>query len=128
VARITKLATFGAFAELEPGIEGLIHISELTDERIQHPKSVVREGDVVTVKILRIEPERRRLGLSLKQAQAENEAADTSRMPMVYGGTDDDSGESWMGGARVIRSESSYTPSEPSAGDDPEEDVDAATA
>jgi len=75
VARVTKLATFGAFAELEPGIEGLIHISELTDERIQHPKSVVREGDVVTVKILRIEPERRRLGLSLKQAMAENDAA-----------------------------------------------------
>jgi len=128
VARVTKLATFGAFAELEPGIEGLIHISELTDERIQHPKSVVREGDVVTVKILRIEPERRRLGLSLKQVQAENDAADTSHMPMVYGGTDDDSGESWMGGARVIRSESSYAPSEPSAGDDPEGDVDEATA
>jgi small subunit ribosomal protein S1 len=84
-ARITKLATFGAFAEIEPGVEGLIHISELSDERIQHPKSVVQEGEVVPVKILRIEPERRRLGLSLRQARAEAEAAETRDMPMVYG-------------------------------------------
>ncbi|MBM2809569.1 MAG: binding domain protein [Chloroflexi bacterium] len=84
-ARVTKLATFGAFAEIEPGVEGLIHISELSDERIQHPKSVVHEGDVVTLKILRIEPERRRLGLSLKQAQADAAAAEAEEMPMVYG-------------------------------------------
>ncbi len=84
-ARITKLATFGAFAEIEPGVEGLIHISELSDERIQHPKSVVQEGEVVPVKILRIEPDRRRLGLSLRQARAEAEAAETRGLPMVYG-------------------------------------------
>src|SRR6185369_13855981 len=51
---ITKLATFGAFAEIEPGVEGLIHISELSDERITHPRSVVHQGEVVNVKILRI--------------------------------------------------------------------------
>jgi small subunit ribosomal protein S1 len=104
-ARITKLATFGAFAEIEPGIEGLIHISELADARIQHPKNVVREGDVVTVKILRIEPERRRLGLSLRQAQEDAEADEMRNLPRVYGATDYGAaaeGE-WMGGARVIR-------------------------
>jgi len=85
-ARVTKLATFGAFAEIEPGVEGLIHISELSDERIQHPKNVVQEGEVVPVKILRIEPERRRLGLSLRQARAEAETAETRGLPMVYGG------------------------------------------
>lgn len=68
MGRITKLVPFGAFAEIEEGIEGLIHISELSDERIAHPKSVVREGDVVPLRILRIDPERRRLGLSLRQA------------------------------------------------------------
>lgn len=104
VARVTKLATFGAFVELEPGVEGLIHVSELSDQRIQHPKSIVREGDVVTVKILRIEPERRRLGLSLKQAQAEIEAAEMEGLPMVYEDRSDEGEErQWMGGARVVR-------------------------
>ncbi len=68
-ATITKLANFGAFARVENGIEGLIHISELTDRVIHHPKEVVQEGDVVQIKVLRIEPERQRLGLSLKQAE-----------------------------------------------------------
>ncbi len=67
-ATITKLTNFGAFARIENGVEGLIHISELTDRIIKHPKEAVNEGDAVTVKVLRIEPERRRLGLSLKQA------------------------------------------------------------
>lgn len=70
-ATITKLTTFGAFARLADGIEGLIHISELSDDRIAHPKNVVNVGDTVAVRIVRIEPERRRLGLSLRQAQDE---------------------------------------------------------
>lgn len=71
---VTKLASFGAFARVEDGIEGLIHVSELDDERrITHPREVVREGDLVTVKIVRIEPERRRLGLSLKQARQQGD-------------------------------------------------------
>ncbi len=64
--RITKLATFGAFAEIESGVEGLIHISELSAERVTHPRQVVREGDVVQAKIIRMDPARRRLGLSLR--------------------------------------------------------------
>jgi small subunit ribosomal protein S1 len=104
-ARITKLATFGAFAEIEPGLEGLIHISELSNERIQHPRNVVHEGEVVPVKVIRIEPERRRLGLSLRQARAEAEEAETRGMPLVYGDTSDPAAGTWMGGARVIRSE-----------------------
>ena len=68
---ITKVANFGAFARIEGPFEGLIHISELSDELVRHPKEVVKEGDVLTLKILRIEPERQRLGLSLKQAEEE---------------------------------------------------------
>lgn len=63
---ITQLASFGAFARIEDGIEGLIHISEMGDERIQHPKEVVSEGDVVQARIIRIDPARKRMGLSLR--------------------------------------------------------------
>ncbi len=67
--QVTKLAPFGAFVRLEGPIEGLIHISELVDHRINHPREVVEEGDVVPVKIVRIEYDRHRLGLSLRQAR-----------------------------------------------------------
>ena len=77
-ATITKLATFGAFARLDENIEGLIHISELADRVIQHPKEVVREGEQVVVKIVKIEPDRRRIGLSIKQV-AEREADEIMR-------------------------------------------------
>jgi small subunit ribosomal protein S1 len=67
--RITKLVNFGAFARLvDTGIEGLIHISELSERRVTHPKEVVAEGDVYDLRIIRIEGDKRRLGLSLKQA------------------------------------------------------------
>ncbi|NPV09217.1 MAG: S1 RNA-binding domain-containing protein [Anaerolineae bacterium] len=64
---VTKLTDFGAFAQLEDGIEGLIHVSELSDRRVSHPNEVVQEGDKVTLRIIRVEPERRRIGLSLKR-------------------------------------------------------------
>jgi small subunit ribosomal protein S1 len=67
--QVTKLAPFGAFVRLEGPIEGLIHISELVDRRITHPREVVEESDVLPVKIVRIEYDRHRLGLSLKQAR-----------------------------------------------------------
>jgi small subunit ribosomal protein S1 len=75
-ATVTRLTSFGAFARVEDSVEGLIHISELSDEMIGHPKEVVKEGDSLTLKILKIEPERRRLGLSLKQVEESWERAD----------------------------------------------------
>src|SRR5215204_94991 len=65
---VTQLANFGAFARIVDGIEGLIHVSELTDERITHPKQVVKEGDELLLRIIRIDPQRRRMGLSLRRA------------------------------------------------------------
>jgi len=65
---VTQLANFGAFARIEDGIEGLIHVSELADERITHPKQVVLEGQELLLRIIRIDPERRRMGLSLRRA------------------------------------------------------------
>lgn len=67
--RITKLVNFGAFARIgDSGVEGLIHISELSDRRVTHPKEVVNEGDECDLRIIRIDSDKRRLGLSLKQA------------------------------------------------------------
>jgi len=67
---ITKLANFGAFARLDNDeIEGLIHISELSEDPVAHPKEVIKEGDVVTLRIIRIDANRRRMGLSLKRVE-----------------------------------------------------------
>lgn len=74
IGRVTKLMAFGAFVRLDGPVEGLIHISELSNRRIQHPKDVVKEGDVVPVKLVRIEKDRHRLGLSLRQARSDAEA------------------------------------------------------
>jgi small subunit ribosomal protein S1 len=64
---ITYVVGFGAFVRIEDGLEGLIHVSELAEESIPHPRSVVQEGDVVTARILNIDGQRRRIGLSLRQ-------------------------------------------------------------
>jgi len=72
--QITKLVNFGAFARLDKdGIEGLIHISELSDQRVSHPKEVVSEGEEHDLRVIRIDVERRRMGLSLKQALPQTE-------------------------------------------------------
>jgi small subunit ribosomal protein S1 len=65
---VTQLANFGAFARIEDGIEGLIHVSELVDDRVTHPKQVVSEGQELLLRIIRIDPQRRRMGLSLRRA------------------------------------------------------------
>ncbi len=65
--RVTGLAEFGAFVELAPGLQGLVHISMLSEERIHHPSEVVQEGQEVTVRVLELDPERKRISLSLVQ-------------------------------------------------------------
>jgi small subunit ribosomal protein S1 len=66
---VTKLVNFGAFVRVEEGLEGLIHISELSHQRVAHPGDVVKEGEVLKLKIISLDSERHRLGLSLKQAE-----------------------------------------------------------
>ncbi len=68
VGRVTKLVNFGAFARLDSGVEGLIHISELANRRVNHPKEIVAEGEEHELRIIRIDTDRQRMGLSLKQA------------------------------------------------------------
>ncbi len=69
-AKVTHLTKFGAFARLDDDLEGLIHISELSEHRINHPKEVVKEGDEVTLRVIKIDPERRRIGLSLRKVDS----------------------------------------------------------
>jgi small subunit ribosomal protein S1 len=75
-AVITKLTNFGAFARIDDRIEGLIHISEISDRNITHPREVLSEGQDVRVRIIHIDPERRRMGLSMKEVEAQEDWAD----------------------------------------------------
>ena len=68
--KVTRTADFGAFVEIAPGIEGLIHISELSGRRVGRVTEVVHEGETVEVKVIEVDPERQRISLSLKQAVA----------------------------------------------------------
>jgi small subunit ribosomal protein S1 len=84
--RITKLVNFGAFARLETdGVEGLIHISELSDKRVTHPKEVVSEGEEYDLRIIRIDTDKRRMGLSLKQALPKEPEMDWQIAPTENG-------------------------------------------
>ncbi|HEX2506533.1 MAG TPA: 30S ribosomal protein S1 [Gaiellaceae bacterium] len=67
--RVTKVVTFGAFVEILPGVEGLVHISELAQHHVESPREVVSQGDVVKAKIIEMDAERRRLSLSLKRVE-----------------------------------------------------------
>jgi len=67
---ITRLTKFGAFARLEGDIEGLIHISEIAEHRIEHPKEALKEGEVKSLRVIRIDPEQHRIGLSLRKVDS----------------------------------------------------------
>src|SRR4030095_4210844 len=67
--RVTKVVTFGAFIEVVPGVEGLVHISELADHHVENPREVVTQGETVKARIIEMDPERRRLSLSLKRVE-----------------------------------------------------------
>ena len=85
--RVTKLVPFGAFVRVEEGIEGLVHISELADRHVEIPEQVVQVGDEIFVKIIDIDLDRRRISLSLKQANEGTigEAVGDDFDPTLYG-------------------------------------------
>lgn len=66
---VTRIASFGAFVEIEPGLEGLVHVSQITDERISNPSNILNTGDKVNVKIIDINTEDKKLSLSIKDAK-----------------------------------------------------------
>lgn len=74
---VTKLTNFGVFIGLEDGLEGLLHISELADHKVESPEEIVKVGDKIEVKVLRVDTEERKIGLSRKRVEwAEEEGAD----------------------------------------------------
>jgi len=81
--KVTKITNFGVFVELEDELEGLLHISELADHKVENPQDVVKAGDEIEVKILRVDTEDRKIGLSLKRAQwaAEEQGAEEAAAP-----------------------------------------------
>jgi small subunit ribosomal protein S1 len=80
--RVTQLAKFGAFAELEEGVEGLIPLSEMSRiKRINRPEEVVKAGDIVEVKILKVDPKERRISLSIKELEEDPWAGATEHFP-----------------------------------------------
>jgi small subunit ribosomal protein S1 len=85
---VTKIVNFGAFVRVKDGLEGLIHISELSHQRVAHPGDVVHEGQTLKLKIISLDSERHRLGLSLKQAEEAPARPARERRPRERGGFD----------------------------------------
>ena len=82
IGKVTQLANFGAFARIEDGIEGLVHVSELSEQRISHPRQYVSEGQDLLLRIIRIDPQRRRMGLSLRRGlEASDEEVEAALGP-----------------------------------------------
>jgi small subunit ribosomal protein S1 len=109
---ITRLTKFGAFARLEGDIEGLIHISEIAEHRIEHPKEVLKEGDVKSLRVIRIDPEQHRIGLSLRKVDSAAFAdKDFKMLTAQFGGEDEP--------------EASDSSEEQASGDSPEENTEA---
>ncbi len=93
--KVTKIANFGVFVELEEGLEGLLHVSEISDQKVEKPEDVVKAGQELEVKILRVDSDERKIGLSLKRAQwaqeqekREVERAERSQKRGLKGGLD----------------------------------------
>jgi small subunit ribosomal protein S1 len=97
--KVTKLTSFGVFLELEPGLEGLIHISELADHQVESPDDIVKMGDEMEVKVLRVDAADRKIGLSRKSLGADNGAGETMEEKTcrprreLRGGTSADGGQ-----------------------------------
>jgi len=79
--KVVRLTSFGAFVRLEEGIDGLIHISQLSHERVEKAEDVVKAGDTVRVKVLRVDPKERRIGLSLKETTEKPRKVEEEKEP-----------------------------------------------
>ena len=108
---ITQITSFGAFARLEDGIEGLIHVSELAEGRVAHPRNVVKEGDAMDLKVIRIDPARKRIGLSLKRMTEGAEGGEGAGEEGMSGEMRADTAQT---GGEGGESEGGYTPPTPS--------------
>jgi len=74
--KVVRIAPFGAFIEIEPGVDGLVHISQLANYRVEKPEDVVKVGEIIKIKVLNIDAEEKKIGLSLKEVNNEQEQSD----------------------------------------------------
>jgi small subunit ribosomal protein S1 len=85
--KVTKITNFGVFVGLEDGLEGLLHISELADHKVENPEDVVKVGEEIEVKILRVDADERKIGLSRKRVEwGEDEEAQAEEASAAAGG------------------------------------------
>jgi small subunit ribosomal protein S1 len=136
---VTKVVAFGAFVEILPGVEGLVHISELADHHVENPSEVVEPGATLDVKILEIDEERRRLSLSIKRVEGQNMAmGDLGEQIAAAGETSGDAEDAASAGpvaagdppppAVAEASSEAVPPTAPPAGDASAETTDEAPA
>jgi small subunit ribosomal protein S1 len=89
--KVTKLTNFGVFVELEPGLEGLLHISELSDQKVESPDDVVQLGQEIEVRVLRVDRNERKIGLSLKKPPSDEVAGvEPGERQLAEAGSDED--------------------------------------
>jgi small subunit ribosomal protein S1 len=105
---VTKIANFGVFVELEPGLEGLLHISEISDQKVDKPEDSLKVNQEVDVKILRVDSDERKIGLSLKRAQwqqdedkREEQRAERSKARGLRGGLEGGENTSGLGDIKL---------------------------
>jgi len=92
-ARVVRLAPFGAFVQLEPGVEGLVHISHLADRHVAKPDEVVSEGEEVNVKVLSVDPGEKRIRLSIREVTKEKQTREAREYTREYSSKTQDNNE-----------------------------------
>jgi small subunit ribosomal protein S1 len=111
--KVTKVVTFGAFVEIHPGVEGLVHISELAAHHVENPREVVNQGDVLAVRVIEIDADRRRLSLSLKRVAdsdpIQHHLPEEVRSAPVIPDPDDEGAEDLVAGVDPVLAEPSLS-------------------
>jgi small subunit ribosomal protein S1 len=120
--KVTKVVAFGAFVEIVPGVEGLVHISELAEHHVENPSEVVSPGDEVWVRILEIDDSRRRISLSIKRAESQNLPLRDLMPPELTGETAQDPAPEDVPDLDVSEEVFPETPPEPEAQPESDED------
>jgi small subunit ribosomal protein S1 len=117
--KVTKVVTFGAFVEILPGVEGLVHISELAQHHVENPREVVSQGDEVKAKIIEVDGERRRLSLSLKRVEGGGVVARADDAEPIEGTPDLDLSEEVFPETQAPIAEAEIDTAEPQAEPEP---------
>ncbi len=123
--KVTKITNFGVFVGLEDGLEGLLHISELSDQKVENPEDVVSVGDELEVKILRVDTEERKIGLSRRRVEwnEEKEAAEQAKEAAAAGARSDPADlKGGLGASGPLISPSMATDAPAASGDDDKSD------